>query len=224
MNSINVTSIILFLAIILLTVFIGGKEINSKIEETIQNNYQTEIQSLRDKINQQSELINSIIDLNKKDDDDTDNEENGSDQNGVTNDDTPTNKPNEDQSGDKEAQSDFVFNVEGGEVIITKYVGKQTSVTIPNTINGLPVVKIAENAFADTKVKSVSLPSSCTKIDWFAFYGCYALTSVYIPSSVETIGYGAFDGCSKKLTVYCEEDSFAEKYAQSFGISYSEYK
>ena len=92
---------------------------------------------------------------------------------------------------------------------------------IPNKIEQLPVLKIGENAFSDTKVKSVTLPSSCVEIDWFAFYGCYALTTVYISSNVNAIGYGAFDACSKSLTVYCEQNSYAQKYAQSFGISYS---
>jgi len=86
------------------------------------------------------------------------------------------------------------------------------------------VKKIGENAFTDTKVKSVTLSSTCTEIDWFAFHGCFALSSVHIPSTVNAIGYGAFDSCSKSLTIYCESDSYAEKYAKSFGISYSNYR
>ena len=120
-----------------------------------------------------------------------------------------------------ETRNEFSYIIENGGVTITKYNGSQTSVQIPNKIEQLPVLKIGNNAFADTKVKSVTLPSSCAEIDWFAFYGCYALTTVYISSEVTTIGYGAFDACSKRLTIYCEENSYAQKYAQSFGISYS---
>ena len=86
------------------------------------------------------------------------------------------------------------------------------------------VKKIGLNAFENcTKLTSIEIPSSVTYIDWFAFYGCYALTTVYISSNVETIGYGAFDSCSKSLTIYCEKNSYAQKYAQSFGISYNYY-
>ena len=35
--------IIFFLAILIFAIFLGGREINSKIEETIKNNYQTEM-------------------------------------------------------------------------------------------------------------------------------------------------------------------------------------
>ncbi len=211
MNSIKLSSLILFLAIVAVSVFIGGRQINAKIEETIKNNYQTEIDSLKEKLNKQSELLNSIINLNDKKDD----SENTS---------TPDNEKDESENVTTEEKSEFEYIIENGGVTITKYNGKQTSVQIPNKIEQLPVLKIGENAFADLKVKSVTLPSSCTEIDWFAFYGCYALTTVYVSENVSEIGYGAFDGCSKSLTIYCVKNSFAEKYAQSFGISYSNFQ
>ena len=226
MKSINVTSIILFLAIILFTVFIGGKEINSKIEEIIHNNYQSEIESLKEKINKQTELINSIINLNNKNEqlDSVDKNDDSQDTSSSNQNENTSNKSDANDTGVDIALNDFLFYEEDGEIVITKYIGKQTSVTIPNKINGLNVVKIAKNAFAESKIKSVSIPSSCKYIDWFAFYGCYSLNTIYIPSSVQSIGYGAFDGCSKSLTIYCDSKSFAEKYAQSFGISYSQYR
>lgn len=209
MKSISISSILLFLAVLILAVYTGGKEINKKIEETIKSNVESEISILKDKLNQQSELINSIINLKDK-----------------TNEDAETTQPpeSEDENSDtvvNENLPEFEYIVENGGITITKYLGKQTSVQIPNMIGQLPVLKIGEKAFADMKVKSVSIPKDCKEIDWFAFYGCYALTTVYIPSSVKTIGYGAFDACSNRLTIYCEEDSFAYKYAISFGISQS---
>ncbi len=214
MNSINLSSLLLFLAVVLLAVFLGGKEINSKIEETIESNYKTEIDALKEKLDKQSELINSIINLGNKNDENTDegtsNGSNGGNESTDKNDDTPT-----------EAEPEFEYIKENGGITITGYNGKQTNVKIPNKIEQLPVLKIGENAFSDTKVKSVTLPSSCVEIDWFAFYGCYALSTVYIPESIEAIGYGAFDSCSKGLTIYGSRNSYAQKYAQSFGISFS---
>ena len=159
-------------------------------------------------------MINSIININNK------NEENSS-TNNTNISDTNSNVTNNTNSNEELVEFDYI--IENGGITITKYIGKKTSVQIPNTIAQLPVLKIGENAFFESKVKSVTLPSNCIEIDWFAFYGCYALTTVYISSNVETIGYGAFDSCSKSLTIYCEKNSYAQKYAQSFGISYNYY-
>lgn len=203
MNSIRVSSLVLFLVILIFAVFLGGREINTRIEEVIKNNYQTEIDALKQKLDKHSELINSIMGLGN---DDAENGNNESVNAGAEN---------------ESSASMFEYIKENGGITITKYIGRQTSVQIPEKIEQLPVLKIGENAFADTKVKSVTLPSSCTEIDWFAFYGCYALSTVYILSDVEVIGYGAFDSCAKSLTIYCENGSYAQRYAQSFGISYS---
>lgn len=197
----KIASIILFLAVLVLSVFLGGKQINTQIEESIRANYEKDIQILKDKLNKQSELINSIISLNNK---------------------TETDNSSAEQDESTSADVvEFEYIKEDGGITITKYTGKKTNVTIPNKIEGLPVLKINKKAFTDSKIKSIMLPSYCTEIDWFAFYGCFALSTVYIPSSVETIGYGAFDGCSKALTIYCEDQSYAEKYALSFGINCS---
>ncbi len=216
MKSIKIGSLLLFLAVIITAVFVGGKQINSTIEETIKSNYQSEIEILKDKLNKQSELINSIININNK------TEDNNSNQNTST-----TTNPNDSTNTNNtpiEDKIEFEYIKENGGITITKYIGKQTNVQVPNNIEQLPVLKIGENSFADTKIKSITIPSSCTEIDWFAFYGCYALSTVYISSNVQTIGYGAFESCSKSLTIYCEKNSFAEKYAQSFGISYNYFK
>lgn len=199
---------ILFLtvSILIFSLFLCGRQINAKIEESIKNNYENEINALKIRLDKHSELINSIIDLNNKDH--ISGEE----------------KPSDSENTSSEILSEFQYVKEDGGITIMRYLGKQTSVSIPNTIEQLPVLKIAENAFTDTKIKSVTLPSSCKEIDWFAFYGCYALNTVYVSKSVESIGYGAFEGCSKSLIIYCEKDSFAEKYAQSFGISTSYFK
>ena len=42
----------------------------------------------------------------------------------------------------------------------------------------------------------MTIPSSVTSIDAFAFSGCSSLTSVTIPSSVTSIGGGAFLNCN----------------------------
>ena len=216
MKTISITSLLLFLIVVALAVFLGGREINSVIQESIDTNVKNELQILKDKLNQQSELINSIINLNNKNNENQDNNSN----NNFTNNNTSQN-PNDEVSTNTENISDFKYIKENGGITITGYIGKQTSIKIPETIEQLPVLKIGEEAFANTKIKSITIPSSCKEIDWFAFYGCYALSSIHIGNEVTTIGYGAFDACSKSLTIHCNRNSYAQKYAQSFGINFS---
>ena len=113
----------------------------------------------------------------------------------------------------------FHYEIREGAAVILSYLGKESHVTVPATIGGYPVTSVEEAAFRNTAVSSVVLPDSVTKIGWFAFADCKSLTSITLPASVSTIGYGAFDG-STSVTLYCPSDSYAAKYAASFGLRY----
>lgn len=169
----------------------------------------SEIEQLKQQVSSQAQLISTLL-ANKEN---VQNQESNNPQNESTD-------KNETQNNNP-ASYDFEYIKEGNGITVTKYTGSQTSVRIPETIEGLPVLNIGKNAFADTEIKSVTIPSLCEYVDWFAFYGCYGLTTVYISENVSEIGYAAFEGCSKKLTIYCPSNSYAEKYAKSFGIAFS---
>ena len=119
------------------------------------------------------------------------------------------------------AKINFEYTLTSEGAVITKYTGNASSISVPSSIEGRSVVKISEYAFSETNVKTVILPNGICEIDWFAFYKCPFLEKIYIPSSVSSIGYGAFDYCASALTIFCENNSYAQKYAQSFGIKYS---
>ena len=71
-----------------------------------------------------------------------------------------------------------------------------TEVVIPEYIDGIEVVSIAERGFYDcTQLISVTLPSSITYIDARAFVNCHTLELINIPESVTFIGDGAFANC-----------------------------
>ena len=81
-------------------------------------------------------------------------------------------------------------------------------VTIPSTVSvggdNVPVVSIAEDAFADnTEITSVSIPESIETIGDGAFQGCESLTKVEFDdnANVTSIGEGAFAGCNSLATV-----------------------
>jgi hypothetical protein len=61
---------------------------------------------------------------------------------------------------------DWQYSINGNNVIITRYTGTNADVSIPSTINGLPVQYIRGTAFyGNTSVTSVFVPSSITGVD-----------------------------------------------------------
>lgn len=121
-------------------------------------------------------------------------------------------------NGNNETRSLYTYTATENGVIIKSYLGKETTVQIPSTVDGLPVIGIGEGAFRNSSVEQVIIPSGVETIDWFAFYGSYRLQSVVIPASVGVIEYGAFDLCSSALKFTCASGSYAAQYAASYGI------
>ena len=117
--------------------------------------------------------------------------------------------------------SDYIYNVENNTVTITGYKGVEKNLIIPQSIDGKIVVAIAENAFSEHSIETITLPEGVLSIDWFAFKGCRDLREITLPSTLTSIGYGAFDLCDKSLTIICSGNSYAESYAISWGISYN---
>ena len=100
-------------------------------------------------------------------------------------------------------QAQFTFTTNGDNTItITKYTGSGGAVTIPDTINGLPVTSIGSDAFNSCfGLTSIAIPNSVATIDTNAFYDCLSLTSVTIPDSVTIIADNAFGSCFSLTSV-----------------------
>lgn len=114
----------------------------------------------------------------------------------------------------------FKYTLDGNRAIISEISAAGDTVTIPSSIDGYQVYSIGSEALRSSAVKAVIISDGIEKLDWFAFRGCAALSSISIPNSVSSIGYGAFDNTAKSLTILCTRDSFAHKYAQSYGFTY----
>ncbi len=91
-------------------------------------------------------------------------------------------------------QAQFTYSTSGGKVTITGYTGSGGAVTIPATINSLPVVSIGGGAFENSSVTSVTIPGTVTSIGTNAFLFS-TLNSVNIPNGVTFIGDSAFGAC-----------------------------
>ncbi len=110
---------------------------------------------------------------------------------------------------------DFIYrHTTQGNICIHKYMGKEKSVTVPETIDGKPVTVIGHNAFCPTEsytnyynnmeysnpdsvnIESVKLPDSIESIGESAFMGCKNLKNINTPENLSDIEYKAFWGCS----------------------------
>ena len=133
-----------------------------------------------------------------------------------------------------------------GNIVITKYIGKDTNVVIPKKINGKNVTEIGYGAFCGCdSLASIIIPDGVTQIGDFAFYGCNSLTSITIPDGVTQIGDYAFCRCDSltsitipdgvteigsdafgycpNLTIYGKMFSYAKKYAKQNNIKFKNY-
>src|SRR5689334_4930124 len=84
---------------------------------------------------------------------------------------------------------------------VSLHADTNSVVTIPSTINGLPVASIGNNAFNDcTNLMTVAIPDTVTNIGDGAFEAT-PLSNVTIGSNVISIGASAFDFCTRLATV-----------------------
>lgn len=81
-------------------------------------------------------------------------------------------------------------------VVITKYVGNDDVVVIPAEIDGLPVLKIAESAFAGSDIKELYFAGFLTVIEEEAFANCTKLELVVLPDNWMYLGNRCFAGCT----------------------------
>ena len=95
------------------------------------------------------------------------------------------------------------FAVESTEtgLTITAYQGSDSAICIPESLDGVAIVGIAENAFVSTEKKPI--------------------LSVTIPDCVTSIADGAFSG-TPKPTIIANKGTAAETYAQSAGMTFEE--
>lgn len=95
----------------------------------------------------------------------------------------------EDPDVDYIQERNILYNRDKTELFY--YLGsKSENVIVPE---GVKIIR--SGAFAQSKIKSISLPSTLEKIEKDAFNTCKNLKEITIPASCKEIGTGAFCGC-----------------------------
>ncbi len=134
------------------------------------------------------------------------------------------------------AYGNYVYYVENNEVTIFYYTGKETSITIPSEIEGMPVKKLDESSFSpigsrllDTgeditntslqHVEKVYIPDSVEYIGEDAFSCCYELKEIRFSENLKEIGEYAFYAC-KSLSSINVASKKLEKVEEGF-IAYT---
>ncbi len=102
---------------------------------------------------------------------------------------------------DLEFKANYSYRKTKEGIVITKYRGDATEVSIPGTVEGLPVVQIGKEAFDrgardSLGITKVSIPASVVSIGSGAFF-CPKLTDIEFESGsrLESIGADAFNAC-----------------------------
>jgi hypothetical protein len=92
-----------------------------------------------------------------------------------------------------QAQFTYTTNAEG-TLTITGYISPWFSAegNIPNSINGLTVTGVGEDALYETHANSVTIPDTITSIGTNAFRDCNSLTSVYFQGNAPSMGVYVF--------------------------------
>ena len=95
--------------------------------------------------------------------------------------------------------TDWEYSVnDDNTVTVTKYIGSDTNVTIPDTIKGKSVTSVGNYVFYYCgTLTGVTIPDSVISIGDAVFNNCRSLTSLTIGNNVKTIGERTFSQCSK---------------------------
>ena len=111
----------------------------------------------------------------------------------------------------------FVYSVGDGNVVIYDYVGTETEITVPASIEGMPVTALYTESSND-KVTKVTLEEGILELGHAAFMDYSALKTVNLPASLEYMGQSAVIHAPNVESITVAEDN--EFFASFDGVLY----
>lgn len=131
-----------------------------------------------------------------------------------------------------ETSADYEYSILSDNTIqITKYIGKDIDVIIPENIDGYVVSEIGGDTFFGCEsIKSVTIPNTVTTILHPGISNCSSLEKIYISSSVKKIndtpgvkGYVTyFSGCTSLKEIIVDDNN--QNYSSENGVLFSKDK
>ena len=89
---------------------------------------------------------------------------------------------------------------------ITGYNGNGKNLIIPESLDGVPVTSIGQQAFVNcTTLESVEIPDSITRMGYWAFSGCSNLKQVKLSKNLKYINMDCFSECSSLESIVVPE-------------------
>lgn len=86
---------------------------------------------------------------------------------------------------DAKTEGNYKYVVEDGKAILTKYIGKESEVTVPAKIGGYSVKKLDANVFTyDNSPVSITFSEGIEELEWGWAYECFELEKIHYSSTV----------------------------------------
>ena len=105
---------------------------------------------------------------------------------------------------------DYNYEVQGGDVVILRYLGEDEEIVIPAKLDGKAVTVIGSRAFEmNPDITSIEVPDGIKRIDDHAFAIDKDLETITLPLTVTEIGEEAFQQCESLKNVNFAGDESA---------------
>lgn len=99
------------------------------------------------------------------------------------------------------------YEISEGYATLTEYRGRDTVLTVPERIDGVPVAVIGKKAFLGAKgLRELAVPETVMQIHDWAFAGCSNLESLTLPRNGLAIGQGVVKDCFKLQRIIIDKD------------------
>ena len=100
-------------------------------------------------------------------------------------------------------ENGYYYQISGNSAVIRGYYGKESHITLPETLGGKTVTTIGKNAFCNNAqtLISVELSDHIETIEKDAFSGCYSLETVKLNETLQTIKERAFMDCTSLQSI-----------------------
>ncbi len=125
-------------------------------------------------------------------------------------------------SYDDRENEGIIYRFSGNQAIVLKCQSGEERIEIPDSVDGMPVIGISEDAFNGcTHLKYIDLPEGIAWIGARAFMNCTNLREIVMPDTLVTIGNETFNYCPL-FTIVSHETAYGHTYAEYHNLNWLE--